>query len=195
MNQNMNRRGIGWPASVCLVFAACAVLLIGCISSKTELVKDPGPTSDRSVSRSPTPQAEQYYGLLPPSEASNAIVSARVKSWQHDCEQEKYTFPRFQQGPQYKIMGQGMSVYTLRRTNDTFTASADILGPDGRTSAKGVLIQIRTLSITGEPVESTVLSGVVWTPRATAIGQLDLSGAARISNSPNFNFGSPSRCW
>ncbi len=193
MNGNMNRRRIRWPLAVCLLFAACTAFLYGCITPGTTVPADGVASgSDRGAHQNPTPQArgevETVHGIFPPSRSSEALVTTRVKSWQKDCEDERDGIRRYPFARQYRYTGQGMSVYSLRRRDDTFLASADIPGPDGKTCREGALIQINTLSITGDPVTSTVLSGTVWTPRTTAIGRLDLSGAAKATSNPEFDF-------
>jgi len=144
---------------------------------------------EEAASSKPTSRAasQQYYGLQPPAAADEAVVTARVKAWQQDCDQGKYAYSQPQQ-PQYRIFGQGMSVFSLSRKDDGFVASSEIPKADGKTSTKGALIQLRTLSVSGEPVTSTVLSGVVWTPRVTVIGNLDLTGSGKVTTSPDFTF-------
>jgi len=42
--------------------------------------------------------------------------------------------------------------------------------------------------MSGRRFSYPVLSGVVWTPRSSVIGKLDLTGPGKITTSPDFNF-------
>lgn len=130
---------------------------------------------------------EQYQGLQPPIATAETVVTSIIKGWQQDCDQGKYAFEEPQR-PKITITGQGTSVFMLKRAQDTYVASPEIPGPDGKPLTKGALMQIRTLAISGELLTSTVLSGVVWTPRATVIGKLDLTGSDKITTSSDFSF-------
>jgi tetratricopeptide (TPR) repeat protein len=175
-----------------LALTILTVVLVGCDnpqSARSQARRSNTTASEESNSSKPSigTASQQYFSLQQPAAVEEAVVTARVKGWQQDCDSGRYAYLQPQQS-QFRIYGQGMSVFTLKRTSNGFVASSDIPAANGKTSSKGTLIQLRTLSLSGEPLTSTVLSGTVWTPRASVIGRLDLTGSGKITTSPNFSF-------
>jgi hypothetical protein len=112
-----------------------------------------------------------YFPLHPPSSVAEADVTAMVNRWQNG--QAPLQLPG--------EFGPGLSVFMLERKGDTFIASSGIPETNSKISTRGILVQISTeMAGGGGTVTRTILSGVVWTPRASAIGQLDLSGPGSV---------------
>jgi len=132
-------------------------------------------------------RASTFFSPSPPNaSAAEADVTSELRSWQQDCDQGKYANGAPQQ---MQVFGQSMSVFTLRHDGAGFVASTGIPAPDGTIAAMGVLIQMRNMDpMTGKQFAYISLSGLVWTPRVTAIGNLDLTGSSNITTRPGFDF-------
>jgi hypothetical protein len=142
---------------------------------------------DTSGQLNEAPSAPHKTHARPPTNAFEAVITTTVKRWLQDYDQEMYLHPEAH--THLGIFGQNMSVFVLKRKNDDFIASLDIPAADGQTSRTGVLIQARNQDpISGKQFTDIFLSGLVWTPRAGAIGQLDLTGSCSITTSPEFTF-------
>lgn len=145
-------------------------------SARADQFGQPNP-SERQALKGNKSDAQQFP-LFKPQAIVDAVVTVEIKGWQQP------------HGPSFGVFGEGMSVFMLKRRNNDFIASSVIPSADGKTFTKGVLMVQTTLgvSMSARPITSPTLSGAVWTPRASALGKLDLRGNNKITANPDFNF-------
>ncbi len=133
-------------------------------------------------------QGVQWFPPFPPALLAQSDVTARVKEWQNGESQDANGPPPPQLSGQFTV--EGTSVFMLEREGDAFMASCEIPATDGKIATGGAIWQERNQDVTtGRMLSaSPAISGVIWTPRTTVIGKLDLTGPGDITSSPNFDF-------
>jgi len=141
--------------------------------------------------RSQAVKGAQYFPMFQPRALAEADVTARIREWQDKGLPDANVQAPRQTGV-FDLTG--TSVFMLEPRGNRVVASWGIPTADGRVRSRGAIWQVSTVRVGGGQVSSIVLSGIVWTPRVSAIGNLDLATNGRVTTNPDFNFETFKNC-
>ncbi len=131
-------------------------------------------------------QGVQFFPMFQPRSFAEVDVTTKIKEWQDKELPDANALQRPHNGV-FDL--EGTSVFMLEPKGNGFVATWGIPVGDGKITSRGAIWQVSTMAVGGGgQITSTVLSGIVWTPRLTVIGAYDLAGNGRVTTSPDFDF-------